>query len=97
MRRIFSILVSTPIIILLYNDRVTYAETLCHGLVAAVVFYTAMPLFQASGAILSQMAPSGTTAAALNKCLRQVGFSVSTFSVHAMIICIMRISLSCIF
>lgn len=51
---------------------VTYAETLCHGLVAAVVFYTAMPLFQASGAILSQMAPSGTTAAALNKCLRQV-------------------------
>lgn len=36
------------------------------------VLYTALPLFRASGAILSQMAPSGTTAAALNKCLRQV-------------------------
>lgn len=51
---------------------VKYAETLCLGLVSMTVLYTAMPLFLASGAILSQMSPSGTTAAALNKCLRQV-------------------------
>lgn len=51
---------------------VKYAETLCLGLVSMTVLYTALPLFRSSGAILSQMAPSGTTAAALNKCLRQV-------------------------
>ncbi|KAG0556911.1 hypothetical protein KC19_11G088400 [Ceratodon purpureus] len=51
---------------------VTYAETLCLGLVSMTILYTALPVFKASGAILSQMAPSGTTAAALNKCLRQV-------------------------
>ncbi|KAG0565149.1 hypothetical protein KC19_8G168500 [Ceratodon purpureus] len=51
---------------------VTYAETLCLGLVSITIFYTAMPLFLASGGVLSQMAPSGTTAAALDKCLRQV-------------------------
>ena len=59
---------------MLYDNRVTYAETLCLGLVSVAILYTAMPLFQASFGILSQMAPSGSTAAALNKCLRQVSF-----------------------
>jgi len=51
---------------------VTYAETICLGLVSVAIFMTSMPLFQASGAMLSQMAPSGSSAAALNKCIRQV-------------------------
>ena len=67
-------------------NRVTYAETICLGLVSVAIFMTSMPLFQASGAMLSQMAPSGSSAAALNKCIRQVNIShpllpeISTFS-----------------
>ncbi|CAK9206290.1 unnamed protein product [Sphagnum troendelagicum] len=48
------------------------AETICLGLVAVTVFFTTLPLFKAAGGVLLQMAPSGTSASALNKCLRQV-------------------------
>jgi Co/Zn/Cd efflux system component len=52
--------------------RIANAETICLGLVAVTVFFTTLPLFNAAGGVLLQMAPSGTSASALNKCLRQV-------------------------
>lgn len=79
-------------VILWSGDRVKYAETLCLGLVSLTVLYMALPLFRASGAILSQMAPSGTTAAALNKCLRQVRNFLSMFKMPSVIVLLKYVS-----
>jgi hypothetical protein len=57
--------------------RIANAETICLGLVAVTVFFTTLPLFKAAGGVLLQMAPSGTSASALNKCLRQVDLSLT--------------------
>jgi len=57
--------------------RIANAETICLGLVAVTVFFTTLPLFNAAGGVLLQMAPSGTSASALNKCLRQVDLSLT--------------------
>eukprot|EP00850_Spirogloea_muscicola_P019447 SM000190S04883 [mRNA] locus=s190:111107:114584:- [translate_table: standard] len=50
-----------------------YAETLCLGLVAAVILAMTLPLLKASGGLLLQMAPAGISETALNKCIREAG------------------------
>ncbi|KAH7692062.1 Cation efflux protein [Dioscorea alata] len=48
------------------------AEVLCLGLVSVTVFIVVLPLFQATGSILLQMAPGNIHPSAFSKCLRQI-------------------------